>query len=106
MDAEKIRTAGAILPAGLSTLEAHRSFATWLLVILFLTIIVKWIAASKESRSRGKLALGMILITNDATLYQGNKGRELVYRYSAGIDGKIIDKRLETPRPNPTQPKE
>ena len=97
VDAEKIEASRAILSAGLQTLEAHRSFAAWLLAILFATIVVKWIAASKESHSWEKLALGMILITIAATLYHGNKGGELVYKYSAGIDGKILEKRLEAP---------
>jgi uncharacterized membrane protein len=104
VDAEKIADARAILPGGLQTLEAHRSFGLWLLAILFAAIVVKWIAASKASRSWEKLALGMILITIAATLYQGNKGGELVYRYSAGIGGKILEKRLQADPASPSKP--
>ena len=95
VDAAKVLADHDILQNGLQQLEAHRTFA-WLLVsLLLLTLVVKWIAAAKDSHSWEKIALVMILVTIAATLYQGNKGGGLVYRYSGGIDQKVIEKRIE-----------
>ena len=36
----------------------------------------------------------MIILTIASTLYQGNKGGLLVYKYSTAIDNKIIKNRV------------
>ena len=97
-DAAKVLADHDIIPGGVQILEQHRSFATVTAVILFLTLLVKWVAAAKASHSWEKFALLMIILSIAATLYQGNKGGELVYRYSGGIDKKIIEKRIEQPK--------
>ncbi len=106
IDAEKIQAAQTMVPGGIQALEAHQSFAFWVLAILFATIVIKWIAAAKESLSWEKLALGMILLSIAATLYQGNKGGSLVYKYAAGIDSKILKQRTQNSSLNPKQTKE
>ena len=98
LDAAKVLADHDILSAGTRILEQHKSFATVTAVILFLTLLAKWIAAAKASSSWEKFALLMILLTITSTLYQGNKGGVLVYRYSGGIDQKIIEKRIQQPQ--------
>ena len=63
--------------------------------MLFLTILVKWIASSKKSIGWEKIALFMIILSIISTLYQGNKGGTLVYKYSTAIDNKIIKNRIK-----------
>ena len=101
VDAEKLQGTKELTGAAAQLLESHRSFGIWLLGILGLTIVVKWIAAAKASHSWEKLALLGILVTIAATLYQGNRGGELVYRYGAGVNPKSLQQSV-----TPSQPKE
>ncbi|BBG65722.1 hypothetical protein NNO_1019 [Hydrogenimonas sp.] len=94
-DAQKIVKGNDILKEGLRLLESHKTFGIIVVVILAATTALKWVAGSKESLFMEKLSLLFIIVTILASLYQGNHGGMLVYKYSAGIDGKIIDKRVE-----------
>jgi len=95
IDAQKILQDHNILDNGLNILKQHRNFGFVVVAILFVTTVTKYLAVAKESISYEKLSLVFIIITITATLYQGNKGGSLVYKYSAGIDSKIIKTRVE-----------
>jgi len=82
-DADKVLMSHDILNNGMHILNEHKSFAWIVLLILFLTILTKWIASSKKSIGWEKIALFMIILTIISTLYQGNMGGSLVYKYSA-----------------------
>ncbi len=95
VDAENVLKKHEILKQGVSLLAAHKSFAFILITLLLLGTITKWIAVAKSSLKMEKISLIFIIAIILASLYQGNKGGELVYKNSAGIDGKIIQKRIE-----------
>ena len=89
-DAQKILSDGNILGYGKAILQSHKTFGIITVIILAITTISKWYALDKQSFMLEKLSLSLIIITILATLYQGNMGGKLVYKYSAGIDNKII----------------
>lgn len=94
-DAERIVKSGAILSSGLKVLAAHKTFAFVVVGILAVTTLVKWIAVAKGSQRVEKFSLLLIIVTILTSLYQGNQGGSLVYKNSAAIDNKIIQKRME-----------
>lgn len=93
IDADEITKKHAILKNGLLILDNHKTFGFVIVIILFITTLTKWFAISKNSMSLEKLSILLIILTIAASLYQGNHGGSLVYKYSAGIDNKIIQKR-------------
>jgi uncharacterized membrane protein len=95
LDAEKVLNDHNILENGVNILNAHRTFGFVVVAILAVTTLLKWYAVSKNSMFLEKISLLMILVTIFATLYQGNHGGTLVYKYSAGIDSKIVEQRVE-----------
>ncbi len=89
-DAQKILNDGNILDYGRAILKSHKTFGIITAIILAITTITKWYALDKKSFMLEKLSLSFIIATILVTLYQGNMGGKLVYKYSAGIDNKII----------------
>jgi uncharacterized membrane protein len=93
VDADKIIKNSYILENGIRVLEAHKTFGLIVVAILALTTLVKWFASAKNSLFLEKLSVALIIITILASVYQGNKGGSIVYKYAGGIDTKIIMKR-------------
>jgi uncharacterized membrane protein len=94
-DAQKILSDGNILPYGKAILKNHRNLGIITVIVLAITTILKWYALDKKSFKYEKLSLVFIILTILFTLYQGNMGGKLVYKYSAGIDNKIIKLRSD-----------
>ncbi len=94
-DAEKILSDQSILQNGLNVLNAHKIFGIIIVGILFVTTLITWFSASKESQPLKRLSLIFIILTIVATLYQGNNGGSLVYQYSGGISDAIISQRAD-----------
>ena len=94
IDSEKIIKNGYILENGMRVLEAHKTFGLIVVATLAVTTLIKWIATAKNSINLEKLSVVLIVITIMASVYQGNKGGSIVYKYSGGIDTKIIKKRV------------
>jgi len=94
-DATKILQDGDILAYGKAILKTHRNLGFVTVGVLAATTILKWYAQDTNSFKFEKLSLVFIIITILFTLYQGNMGGKLVYKYSAGIDNKIIKLRSE-----------
>ena len=95
IDAEKIIKDHNILQNGLNVLSAHKTFGIVIVAILFVSTFIKWLALSKESLTLEKLSLLLIIFTIMATLYQGNSGGSIVYKYSGGIDNQIVMQRVD-----------
>ncbi len=97
-DAQKILNDGNILDYGRAILKSHKTFGIITAITLAITTISKWYALDKKSFMLEKLSLSFIIATILVTLYQGNMGGKLVYKYSAGIDNKIIKLRANKPK--------
>jgi uncharacterized membrane protein len=95
VDAENVLKNHEILQRGVLLLSQHKTLGFIVVTLLLLSTLAKWIAVSKKSLKMEKLSLFLIIVTILASLYQGNKGGELVYKNGAGIDGKIIQKRIQ-----------
>jgi len=94
-DAEKIINNHSILQNGVKILDAHKTFGFIIVGILFLTTLATWFASTKESQPLKRVSLILIIVTIVATLYQGNNGGSLVYKYSGGINDSIITQRAD-----------
>lgn len=94
IDAGEITKNHAILKNGLRVLSNHKIFGFVVVAILLVTTLVKWFAISKDSMSMEKLSILLIILSIAASLYQGNHGGSLVYKYAAGIDNKIVQNRV------------
>lgn len=92
-DAQNIMENKNILQDGIAFLDAHKAFGFIVVFSLFLTSLAKWFAISKKSTLLENISLVLIILTLSVSLYQGRSGGELVYKYSAGIDNKIITQR-------------
>ncbi len=92
-DAQKILNDGNILNYGKAVLKSHKTLGIITVVVLGITTVLKWYALDRSSFKLEKLSLVFIIITIAFTLYQGNMGGKLVYKYSAGIDSKIVKSR-------------
>lgn len=93
VDAEKILSDHNILKNGLQVINGHKTFGFVVVAILFVTTLTKWFALSKDSLPLERLSIVLIILSIAASLYQGNHGGSIVYKYSGGIDNKIILKR-------------
>ena len=71
-----------------------------MIAILLATSLAKWFAISKDSSSLETLSLILIMISLTVSLYQGRSGGTLVYKYSAGIDNRVIEQRIEDQNKN------
>lgn len=92
-DAQNIVDNNNIVKEGMAFLNSHKTFGIIVVVALLVTSLTKWFALSKESSTLENISLIFIIITLSLSLYQGRSGGELVYKYSAGIDNKIIAQR-------------
>ena len=94
-DVQKILENHTIVQDGLNILDNHKTFGFIVVAILLATSLTKWFAISKDSPSLENLSLILIMIALAVSLYQGRSGGTLVYKYSAGIDNKVIEQRVE-----------
>ena len=94
-DVQKILENHTIVQDGLNILDNHKTFGFIVVAILLATSLTKWFAISKDSPSLENLSLILIMIALAVSLYQGRSGGTLVYKYSAGIDNKVIEQRIE-----------
>lgn len=92
-DAKNIMENKNILQEGVEFLHAHKEFGFIVVFALLVTSLAKWFAISKKSATLENISLILIILTLSLSLYQGRSGGELVYKYSAGIDNKIITQR-------------
>ncbi len=92
-DAQKIIDNQTILQEGIAFLNNHKTLGLIVVVSLLITTFTKWFAISKDSSLLENISLILIIITLLGALYQGRSGGELVYKYSAAIDNKIITQR-------------
>ena len=93
-DAEKIMNANTILQDGVNVLNNHKIFGFVVVFLLLVTTVTKWFALSKNSSRLEYLSIALIILVFMTTLYQGRSGGSLVYKYSGGIDNKIITQRV------------
>ncbi|QOR61056.1 DUF2231 domain-containing protein [Sulfurovum sp. ST-21] len=94
IDAGKIIQNQNILKSGLPLLDHHKVFGFVVVFILLITTLTKWLALSKNSLTLEKLSLSLIILSISVSLYQGNKGGSIVYKYSGGVDTQIIMNRV------------
>ncbi len=92
-DAQKILESNTIIQEGINALNNHKIFGFFVVASLLATSLVKWFAISKDSTSLENISLVLIIITLTVSLYQGRSGGTLVYKYSAGVDNKVIMQR-------------
>ncbi|WP_281951002.1 DUF2231 domain-containing protein [Nitrosophilus kaiyonis] len=93
-DANNILNNNLILENGKSLIYKHKLFGFITVITLFVTTFLKWFAILKKSFTLEKLSLLFIIFTILAVLYEGNMGGKIVYKYSGGIDNKIIKERF------------
>lgn len=93
-DAQNIIGHGNILKEGVEFLGNHKILGFAVIAILLATTLTKWFAISKNSSSLETISLILIIISLIVSLYQGKSGGELVYKYSAGINNKIVIQRV------------
>ena len=94
-DGQKIIENHTILQDGVEFLSSHKIFGFVVVVVLLATTLTKWFAISKDSSYLENISLVLIITSLMVVLYQGRSGGTLVYKYSAGIDNKIIIERAE-----------
>lgn len=94
-DAQRIMDNQNILQEGIIFLDNHKTLGFIVMFILLATTLTKWFAISKDSSLLENISLVLIMITLIGALYQGRSGGELVYKYSAGVDNKIITQRAK-----------
>ena len=94
-DAQKIIENHTILQDGVDFLNTHKTFGFFVVITLLATTLTKWFAISKDSSSLENISLILIIISLMVALYQGRSGGTLVYKYSGGIDNKIIIERAK-----------
>ena len=94
-DVQKILENHTIVQDGINILNNHKIFGFIVVAMLLATSLTKWFAISKDSPSLENLSLILIMISLAVSLYQGRSGGTLVYKYSAGIDNKVIEQRVE-----------
>lgn len=92
-DAQRVIENNNILQEGLEFLNSHKIAGFIVVFILLATTLTKWFAISKDSSMLENISLILIMITLAGALYQGRSGGELVYKYSAGIENKIVTQR-------------
>lgn len=93
-DAQNVMENNNIIKDGINFLNNHKIFGFVVVFALLVTSLTKWFAISKDSTILENISLILIIITLSVSLYQGRSGGELVYKYSAGIDNKIIAQRI------------
>lgn len=94
-DAQIVIENNNILQEGLAFLDSHKIAGFIVVFALLITTLTKWFAISKNSSLLETVSLILIIITLAGALYQGRSGGELVYKYSAGIENKIITQRAK-----------
>ena len=94
-DAQKIIENHNLLQEGVDFLSTHKTFGFVVVVTLLATTITKWFAISKDSPLLENISLILIMISLVVALYQGRSGGELVYKYSVGIENKVIMQRAQ-----------
>ncbi len=94
-DAEKIIKGHMILQDGIQVINSHKIFGLLVVAILLVTTLTKWFAISKNSSLLENISIVLIIVTLMASLYQGRSGGSIVYKYSGGIDNRIIKKRMD-----------
>lgn len=99
-DVQKILENHTIIQDGINILNNHKIFGFIVVAILLATSLTKWFAISKDSPSLENISLILIIISLTVSLYQGRSGGTLVYKYSAGIDNKVIEQRIEDQNKN------
>lgn len=99
-DVQKILENQTIIQDGINILNNHKIFGFIVVAILLATSLTKWFAISKDSPSLENISLILIIISLSVSLYQGRSGGTLVYKYSAGIDNKVIEQRIEDQNKN------
>jgi uncharacterized membrane protein len=99
-DAQKILENHTIIQEGINLLNNHKIFGFIVVAILLATSLTKWFAISKNSSSLENLSLVLIIISLMVSLYQGRSGGALLYEYSAGIDNRVIVKRVNEQNKN------
>ena len=99
-DVQKILENHTIVQDGINILNNHKIFGFIVVAILLATSLTKWFAISKDSPSLENISLILIMIALSVSLYQGRSGGTLVYKYSAGIDNKVIEQRIEDQNKN------
>ena len=99
-DVQKILENHTIIQDGINILNNHKIFGFIVVAILLATSLTKWFAISKDSPSLENISLILIIISLSVSLYQGRSGGTLVYKYSAGIDNKVIEQRIEDQNKN------
>ncbi len=99
-DVQKILENHTIIQDGINILNNHKIFGFIVVAILLATSLTKWFAISKDSPSLENISLILIMISLAVSLYQGRSGGTLVYKYSAGIDNKVIEQRIEDQNKN------
>ena len=99
-DADKIMHANTILQDGVNVLNNHKIFGFVVVFLLLVTTVTKWFALSKNSSRLEYLSIALIILVFMTSLYQGRSGGSLVYKYSGGIDNKIIMQRVSEQKKN------
>ena len=99
-DVQKILENHTIIQDGINILNNHKIFGFIVVAILLATSLTKWFAISKDSPSLENISLILIIISLTVSLYQGRSGGTLVYKYSAGIDNRVIEQRVEDQNKN------
>lgn len=99
-DVQKILENHTIVQDGINILNNHKIFGFIVVAMLLATSLTKWFAISKDSPSLENISLILIIISLAVSLYQGRSGGTLVYKYSAGIDNKVIEQRIEDQNKN------
>ena len=99
-DVQKILENQTIIQDGINILNNHKIFGFIVVAILLATSLTKWFAISKDSPSLENISLILIIISLTVSLYQGRSGGTLVYKYSAGIDNRVIEQRVEDQNKN------
>ena len=94
-DAEKVINGHMILQDGVQAISAHKTFGLLVVAILLLTTLAKWFAISKKSSLLENISIVLIIAVLMASLYQGRSGGSIVYKYSGGIDNRIIKQRMD-----------
>jgi len=89
-DAQKIIENQNIIQEGVEFLNTHKIFGFVVVATLLATSFVKWLAITKDSSFYENVSLVFIICLLIVSLYQGRSGGMLVYKYSAGIDSKVI----------------
>ncbi len=99
-DAQKVMESHTIVKEGIEVLGNHKIVGFITLIILLATSLSKWFAISKDSSSLETISLILIIISLIVVLYQGRSGGALIYKYSAGIDSKVIMQRASEQKIN------